>query len=306
MDEQLNQEGAEARGAAAGSVIEKVVTVFILAYGMHYLGYFLRARYFSWLETLSLDEGFTHACLYLGHLVFFIVLVLYALAVKNDRKYIFAIFTGSPLRNLKYALLGAVFGFVLMGICVFAAAMNGNLEIRLSSAMAVPLFLFSMLAVLVQASVEEIESRGFVFGKMTSEGVPLIPAMVISAFFFSYLHAANPGFGLIPLTSIFVVGILYALSYHYFDTLWFVCTAHMMWNFTQDFIFGLPDSGKPAAVSLFSTTVNGSSFFYDESFGIEGSWMAIAVNSAACLFIFVIGQIMKSRAKKTEQQSETY
>lgn len=87
-----------------------------------------------------------------------------------------------------------------------------------------------------------IESRAFVFGKMKNEGVPLVWATVVSAFFFSYLHATNPGFGILPLLSIFIVGILYALSYHYFGTIWFTCTAHMMWNFAQDFIFGLPDS----------------------------------------------------------------
>ena len=34
----------------------------------------------------------------------------------------------------------------------------------------------------------------------------------------------------------------------------------MVWNYTQDFLFGLPDSGKPAAVSVFSTEVQGSGF----------------------------------------------
>ena len=140
-----------------------------------------------------------------------------------------------------------------------------------------------------------LESRAFVFGKMKNEGVPLVWATVVSAFFFAYLHSTNPGFGILPLLSIFIVGILYVLSYHYFGTIWFTCTAHMMWNFTQDFIFGLPDSGKPAAASVFSTTVTGSSFFYDEAFGIEGSWMAILVNLLASILIFLIGRKVRQR-----------
>ncbi|MBP5463332.1 MAG: hypothetical protein J6Y20_14595, partial [Lachnospiraceae bacterium] len=83
---------------------------------------------------------------------------------------------------------------------------------------------------------------------------------------------------------------------HYFGTILFTCRAHMMWNFTQDFLLGLPDSGKPAAVSVCSTTVKGSSFFYDEAFGIEGSWMAILVNAACCVLVIVIGSILKKRA----------
>ena len=277
------------------SIVETTVIVFVLGYGLHYIGYFLRARYFSLLEELALDEGVVHALLYLGHVIFLVVLLLYALAVEKDRKYILSFTRGRLGRNVRYALSGALTGFVMMGICVFAAAYNGDLEIRSAAAIRIPVFVLALFAVFIQATVEEIESRAFVFGKMNDEGVPLVPATVISAFFFSYLHAANPGFGWLPLTSIFVAGVLYALSYYYFGTIWFCAAAHMMWNFTQDFIFGLPDSGKPAVVSLFNTNVNGSSFFYDETFGIEGSYMAILVNALACVLVVVIGRYIRKR-----------
>ena len=68
-----------------------------------------------------------------------------------------------------------------------------------------------------------------------------------------------------------------------------------MWNFTQDFIFGLPDSGHPPAVSIFNTTVNRSSFFYDERFGIEGSVMAILVNLLDCCILFLIGRRLQKK-----------
>lgn len=272
------------------TVMEKIVTVFALSYGLHYLGYFLRVRYFNFLETTVSDEAVNHILGYLGHTIFLIIMLLYAWAVRKDRKYILSFSSGKLSRNLLFALYGAVIGFAMMGICIFAASAHGDIVIGKSGGLSVPLILFALFAVFIQASVEEIESRAFVFGKMKNEGVPIVWATVVSAFFFSYLHAANPGFGLLPLLSIFIVGILYVLSYHYFGTIWFTCTAHMMWNFTQDFIFGLPDSGKPAALSVFSTTVTGSSFFYDESFGIEGSWMAILVNLLACVLVFLIGR----------------
>jgi hypothetical protein len=272
------------------AVMEKIVTVFVLGYGLHYLGYFLRVRYFNFLEATVSDEAVNHILGYLGHTIFLIIMLLYAWAVRKDRKYILSFSSGKLSRNLLFALYGAVIGFAMMGICIFAASAHGDIVIGKSGGLSVPLILFALFAVFIQASVEEIESRAFVFGKMKNEGVPIVWATVVSAFFFSYLHAANPGFGLLPLLSIFIVGILYALSYHYFGTIWFTCTAHMMWNFTQDFIFGLPDSGKPAALSVFSTTVTGSSFFYDESFGIEGSWMAILVNLLACVLVFLIGR----------------
>ena len=280
------------------SVIERIVTVFLLGYGMHYLGYFLRARYFTWLGTLSMDEGVRHSLQYLGHLVFLAVLLIYAWAVRKDRKYILSFLHGKASRNLLLALCGAVFGFLMMGICIFAASVHGDLVIELSGNLQIPVFILAAIAVFIQASTEEIESRAFVFGKMHEEGVPFVWAASVSAFFFSYLHAANPGFGFLPLLSIFVVGLQYILCYHYFGSIWFCCTAHMMWNFTQDFIFGLPDSGKPAVVSVFSTTVKGSGFFYDPTFGIEGSVMAILANLIACGLIILIGRGLRKRALK--------
>lgn len=89
------------------------------------------------------------------------------------------------------------------------------------------------------------------------------------------------------------------MSYHYFGSLWFTCGAHTLWNFTQDFIFGLPDSGKPPAVSVMNTVVNGNSFFYDKDFGIEGSYMAICMNLLACIIVFITGSRMKKKKQKS-------
>ena len=93
--------------------------------------------------------------------------------------------------------------------------------------------------------------------------------------------------------NVFLIGSLFVLSYHYFGSLWFLMAAHMIWNYMQDFIFGLPDSGRPAAVSFLNTTVLGSSFFYDKDFGIEGSGMAAITSILGCLLIILIGRRME-------------
>ena len=282
--------------------IETIVSVFVTAYGLHYLGYFLRLRYFNLIGASRLSEGVAHGFTYLGHILFLVMLLLYALAVEKDRKYILAFIPQKGKKNLRWFLLGAVTGLALMGISILAANLHGDISVGRGSGAGAGLFIFGFIAVFIQASVEEIESRAFVFGKMKGEGVPLVAAILVSAFFFSYLHATNPGFGIVPLLSIFIVGIQYALAYHYFGNLWFTCGAHTLWNFSQDFIFGLPDSGKPAAVSIFGTTVNGSSFFYDSTFGIEGGWMAICLNAAFCAVLIIIGRKHASSADSIKGQ----
>lgn len=146
-------------------------------------------------------------------------MLLYAWAVKGNRKYILSFRDGKAGRNLKYALIGAVAGFGTMSICILSASLNGNLTIQPSASFNAGTIIFAALCVFIQASTEEIESRAFVFGKIHGEGVPLIPAVMISSFFFTYLHAANPSFGFLPLLSKFMAGTMYTLSYHYFGTI---------------------------------------------------------------------------------------
>ena len=169
------------------AVIEKIATVFIIAYGLNYLGYNLRNNYFGWMLTLSEDEGVSHVMIYLGHLVFLAVYILYALAVKGDRKYFLAVRDRKLPSNLICLAAGAAWGFCAMGICIFAASFHGDITISPAQERNIPLFIFALLAVLMQSSVEELESRAFLFGKMKSEGVPLSWAVAVSAFFFSFL-----------------------------------------------------------------------------------------------------------------------
>ncbi len=271
-------------------IIETVVVTFILGQGIHYFSQFFRSKYFAWLKTLTVDEGMNHILMYAGHIIFLVVMLWYAWCVKNDRKYILSFAKGKLSRNFKCALLGAITGFAMMAMCVFAASLNGNLEIHPAAYVNVSLFLLAFLAVWLQSSTEEIESRGFVFGRMYGEGVPVITAAAVSGFFFSFLHVSSPGYGLIPFTTILLIGILFALSVYYFGSIWFACMLHTMWNFSQDFIFGLPDSGLPSSVSIFNTTVKGSGFFYDATFGIEGSLMAILVTIIVTIIVVIVGK----------------
>lgn len=153
-------------------IIEKLVVVLVLGYGLHYLGYFIRTRYYDLLGSMALDEGLAHTLLYLGHLIFFAIMIIYAWAVPQDRRCFFSIREGSTADKLKYGALGILSGAFLMGSCVFAASMHGDIEIKGSSGGNLAVLLFALVCVFVQSSVEEIEGRGFVFGKMHSEGVP--------------------------------------------------------------------------------------------------------------------------------------
>jgi hypothetical protein len=67
-----------------------------------------------------------------------------------------------------------------------------------------------------------------------------------------------------------------------------MCIAvHTAWNFTQNFLFGLPNSGIVSESSFLHLEAAKDSLFYDVVFGIEGtlsSVIVIAVFGAAVVY----------------------
>ena len=72
---------------------------------------------------------------------------------------------------------------------------------------------------------------------------------------------------------------------------------HCSWNFTQNVLLGLPNSGIESKYSVFKL-VDGSahnSFAYDVSFGVEGTIAAVAVVMLACAIVWFAGRKRKER-----------
>lgn len=278
-------------------ILESVVTVLFLAYGIHYFGYFIRTRYYVAIDPLADLNPSLHKVLeYCGHVFYLAGFLLYGLFVPKDRTHFLAILPGRGNNKLYMFLIGCLCGFGMNGLCVLLANLHGDITTGASSSVEVPMIIAAIFAVLLQASIEEIETRSFLFGKLQAEGTPIAAAILVSSMFFSYLHASNPGYSLFAFVSQTLCGIFYLLLYYVSDSLWLSCGVHMMWNYSQDILFGLPDSGKPSEFSVFSTVVNGKSVFYDPDFGIEGTITCVVVHM---LGIAVMLLLLYRRKKKT-------
>ncbi|MDO4809324.1 MAG: type II CAAX endopeptidase family protein [Eubacteriales bacterium] len=265
-----------------------VITLF-LTYGIHYFGYFIRARYFNLLAPLAASDPGLHSVLrYLGHLVFWGIFAIYCFTVKGERKYFEAFLPGKGNNKISKLFLGMLIGLVMNVICVAGAALHGDITINGTESLNVGLFVLAFFAVLIQAANEELESRVFFFGKLKEGGFEFLPAVVLSGMYFSYLHATNPSFGIIPFINIALAGVVYLLIYVYTGSIWAACGLHQLWNVSQDFIFGLPNSGNPSGMSILSSTANGSSFFYNTDFGVEGSIWCILVHIAVTIILLIL------------------
>ncbi len=277
-------------------IVEISAVTFVLVFGIFFIGTMAFLRLNEWLESLEIGEGSLQVIIYLEHLSYAVIMVLYALAVKPDRKYFIEPFKGDTRKHLFYGVIGLIAGFVMNAACVLPAVWSGTLTLEPAAVVNVPVIIAALFAVYIQSSVEEFGFRAFMFGKSRDEGVPVWIAVLVSSFAFMFLHSANDGFGFLPMIELFTSAVFLAVSYHVFGSIWFACSMHMAWNFTQDFIFGLPNSGMPSACSIFVSAQNTENlFFFDEAFGVEGTGMAIIVDLVGVAVILLVGMLMNKK-----------
>ena len=117
-------------------------------------------------------------------------------------------------------------------------------------------------------------------------------AFVGSSAFFTALHLANPGISVWAVLEIFVIGVLLAMIVYYFDSLWACMAMHTAWNYTQNIIFGCPNSGQPGMYSLFTLIDSHAGPFFDPIFGVEGS-----VGACALLAVLAVGILVFVKVK---------
>ena len=188
-----------------------------------------------------------------------------------------------------YALAGLIAGFLMNGLLVLMAYLAGNITIGYRG-MRAGMILLALLAVFYQSVGEEVHDRIFIHGRI-SERYPLAVAVLCSAVIFSLMHVFNTGVTALSLFNILLGGIFYALSLHYFENIWFAFMHHLAWNFTQQFLFGLPNSGIGTKWSIcmpLETATSG--FFYNAVFGVEGCFACTILLLITILALVLIGK----------------
>lgn len=216
---------------------------------------------------------------------------------KRNRPILQAVGTKPQGNNWKYLLLGLLLGFAMNGFCILAAWLHH--DIALSYEALHPLwFVVVFVMVFIQSSAEELLCRGFLYQKLRRSYKNPVVAIVGNALLFAMLHLTNDGVTILSLLNIFLVGILFSLMVCYMDSLWCAFAVHTAWNFTQNILFGLPNSGLTVPYSVFKldTATARDSFAYNVGFGIEGTILADLVLFAACVLLYLWG---KKHGKKS-------
>ncbi len=225
--------------------------------------------------------------------------------IKANRPMLKALLPQVKGNSLKMLALGLFAGFVLNGISILAAILHQDIHLSFDSFQ--PLLLAGMLfAVFIQSSSEEIVCRVYVYQRLRRGYRSPWVAIIGNAIFFMALHLGNPGMGLEAIIDIFISGLILSLLVFYTDGVWMSMGLHTAWNFTQNIIFGLPNSGIVTSFSIFKLIAANArnSIFYNVDFGVEGTIFSICILLAFCVFLIWQGEKKHLRDTDIWQQLE--
>lgn len=240
--------------------------------------------------TTSTGAAMT-ATMYFLFIGIWILTILYLRFTKKNRPILKAIGRQAKGNNWKNLLLGFAIGFGLNGLCILVAWLHNDISLYYDSFH--PLyFVMIFIAVFVQSSAEELVCRGFLYQRLRRSYKNPAVAIIGNSLLFALMHLTNDGVTALSVLNIFVVGILFSLMVYYMDSIWCAMAVHAAWNFTQNIMFGLPNSGMVVPYSVFrlDASTASDSFAYNVGFGIEGTLFADIVLILACVAIYLWGR----------------
>ena len=219
--------------------------------------------------------------------------LLFMAIPKKNRPMLKALAPNRTANNLKGILIGLLLGFGANGFCVLMSVITGDIKLSYNGIDPLVLVVF-LIAVFIQSSSEELTDRVYLYQKLRRRYRNPLVALLFSAVVFMAMHMANPGFTVVAGSQIFLVGLIWALIVYYYDSVWVAFWFHAAWNYTQNIIFGLPNSGVVSEYSIFrleaASARNG--LFYNVNFGVEGS-----IGSSLILLVIIIALIVINRGK---------
>ena len=219
-------------------------------------------------------------------------------------------FYGRGNNTLRMLLMGLLLGFLTNFFCILCALLHGDIKLYFDASVSqIPVFIFALVSTFIQSSSEEMWCRGFLYERLHDK-YPLWLAVVVNGVLFGLLHCMNPSVTVLSIVGITVTGVSYSLLRWYTGNIWIAFTIHTGWNFTQNFLFGLPNSGLVSEVSVFHLDAASgvTNLIYDYGFGVEGAIPAVLIDAAIgiiCLLLAKrdgrLGELTQSRRKAYEE-----
>ncbi len=134
--------------------------------------------------------------------------------------------------------------------------------------------------------------------RLFEEFIGSLPALILSSLFFGFAHYFNDNASVWSSIAIALSNPLILAPFILTRRIWMPWALHFSWNYFQTGVFNMPNSGQVQGGFL-QSTVNGPEWLTGGFFGIEASYVAVALNFILGLLILYIaiknGQWLKPR-----------
>lgn len=285
MKEEMVKENVEKRIRRKWN--DTIPVLYITTFVLLLVGQILGNLLYFYSVDVNASGALITGMTYFNFICIWIVFLLYLRFTKKNRFILREIGTKPSGNNWEFLLLGLFIGFATNGVCILAAWINKDIALTFDSFQPIS-FLVIFLCVFVQSSAEEFICRGFLYQRLRKSYQNPVVAIIGNSAFFALLHLMNSGVSVLSIINVFIMGLLFSMIVYYTESLWCAMTAHAAWNFTQNIIFGLPNSGIVLPYSVFKLDAANArnSMVYNVGFGIEGSVSAtIVIGIVFAIFI---------------------
>lgn len=188
--------------------------------------------------------------------------------------------------------IGAITGVLLLAVSVVAIILTGNIEYHGVFENADILVIVLLVGgFVVQGATEEILCRGIVLHTL-KEKTSLWIAIAVSTIMFvlphwSSLFAGETIYGVIGVTNLVLISIIFSLLTICFKSIWAACGLHSFWNAILYSILGLNLSGNDETVTaIFKMQSVGENIWNGGVYGIEASIITTVVLTIATVLIW--------------------
>jgi membrane protease YdiL (CAAX protease family) len=129
---------------------------------------------------------------------------------------------------------------------------------------------------------EEMLTRGYALATL-ARGIRFWPASVLLSVLFGAMHYHNGGENLVGCTAAGLVGLFFCFTVRRTGSLWFAIGFHASWDYSESFLFSVPDSGTVIPGHLLQSSFHGPPWLTGGSVGPEGSALIFLVIPALFL-----------------------
>ena len=207
---------------------------------------------------------------------------------------------GLPVRQTfgKQFWSGAAWGIVSLSVLLFILDCFGDFSyggVVLHGARVWKFAVFWAAFFLFVALFEEFLFRGYTLFAI-KQLTGFWPSALFLSAIFAYTHHANQGETWTGALGAGAIGLFFCLTLQRTGNLWFAVGLHASWDWTQTFLYGVPDSGVVEPGHLLQASLHGSRWITGGSVGPEGSILVFVI---IALMWFVFDRVYPKKGTAT-------